>query len=45
MLNPVTRKTIISLDFFFREEATYKGASMNEANYDSLFPLHEVTAW
>lgn len=43
MWNPVTRKIIISRDVIFREEATYESGSVNEDDYDSLFPLDEVT--
>lgn len=43
MWNPVTRKIIISRDVVFREEATYESGSVNEDDYDSLFPLDEVT--
>jgi hypothetical protein len=43
MWNPFTRKIINSRDIVFREEATYESGSVNEANYDSLFPLDEVT--
>jgi hypothetical protein len=42
MWNPVTRKIIISRDVVFREDATYIIGSINQTDYDSLFPLDEV---
>jgi transposase InsO family protein len=43
MWNPVTRKIIISRDVVFREDATYESGPINQTDYDSLFPLDEVT--
>jgi hypothetical protein len=43
MWDPFTRKIINSRDIVFREEATYESGAVNEANYDSLFPLDEET--